>query len=341
MKATLIGYPLSGQKSLFSVLCSIPKETIDQKPQEVFKGVCEVIDPRITKLTEMYKPKKTAYAKIEYELLPDFDLSGPLKTQMLSLMKNADELCFVAKGDSFSSDAKRFSSELIIYDLMAVEKRLENIEKELKKKHGENIEKEKIVLEKAKELLEKEIPIRSGSFSDEMIKVLGSLQLLTIKPLVLVSNVSEDKLSDKSMVPGIEKEFFGKCVLLSIEIEQELKQLSDEERLEFMKELKIDEPPVNVMTRAAYEALGLISFFTVGEDEVRAWTIKKGSDAAEAGGAIHSDIKKGFVRAEMFKYSDLIETGSEAKLKESGKFHLKGRDYIVEDGDILNFRFNI
>ena len=341
MKATLIGYPLSGQKSLFSVLCSIPKEIIDQKPQEVFKGVCEVIDPRITNLTALYKPKKTAYAKIEYELLPDFDLSGPLKIQMLSLMKNADELCFVAKGASFIDDAKRFSAELIIYDLMAVEKRLENIEKELKKKHGENIEKEKIVLEKAKEFLEKEIPIRAGGFSDEMIRVLGALQLLTIKPLVLVSNVSEDKLSDKTMIPEIEKDFFGKCVLLSIEIEQELKQLSEEERLEFMKELKIDEPPVNVMTRAAYEALGLISFFTVGEDEVRAWTIKKGSDAAEAGGTIHSDIKKGFVRAEMFKYTDLIEAGSEAKLKESGKFHLKGRDYIVEDGDILNFRFNV
>lgn len=341
MKASLIGYPFSGHKNLFSVLCSIPQETIDGKPQEVFKGVCEVIDPRITKLIELYKPKKTSYAKIEYELLPDFDLSGPLKTQMLSLMKNADELCFVAKGGSFIDDARRFSSELIIYDLMAVEKRLENIARELKKKHGENIEKEKVVLEKAKELFDKELPVRSAGFSQEEMKILGALQLLTIKPHIFVGNVSEDKLSDKDLVAGIEKEFCGKGVLLSIEIEQELKQLSDEERLEFMKELKIDEPPVNVMTRAAYEALGLISFFTVGEDEVRAWTIKKGSDAAEAGGAIHTDIKKGFVRAEMFKYGDLIEAGSEAKLKEAGKFHLKGRDYIVEDGDILSFRFNV
>ena len=159
-------------------------------------------------------------------------------------MKNADELCFVAKGGSFIDDARRFSSELIIYDLMAVEKRLENIARELKKKHGENIEKEKVVLEKAKELFDKELPVRSAGFSQEEMKILGALQLLTMKPHIFVGNVSEDKLSDKDLVAGIEKEFCGKGVLLSIEIEQELKQLSDEERLEFMKELKIDEPPL-------------------------------------------------------------------------------------------------
>ena len=341
MKITIIGFPQAGQQELFSLLTGTPLETIKQRPLEVHQGICEVKDPRITRLSEMYKPKKTTNARIEYQLVPDFNLTGPTKDIIFSQLKNADELCFISHADTAEKDVKSFISELILFDLMLVEKRLETISKDQRKKFSEVREKEKELMEKCKKRLEDEQPLRKTALGEEEVKAIETYQFFTMKPIFIVVNVPEENIKDSSIAKMISGLTSYPAIQLSAEIEQEIWRLDEKDRAEFMRELGIEEPAIHKMTIIAYSELGLISFFTVGEDEVRAWTIKKGSFAPAAGKTIHSDIEKGFVRAEMFKYTDLISSGSEAKLKEEGKFHLKGRDYVVEDGDVLNFRFNV
>lgn len=336
MKIALCGMFQAGQQALFSLLTGIDLETIRQKPLEAQVGACDVIDPRITKLKQMYNPKKTTYTKIEYLLLPDFSNQPPLGT-----LKNMDEIGWITRGEDAKESIPSFISELALADFMLVEKRLETIAKEARSKGSELREKEKVLMEICKAQLEKELPLSSLTFTEEQKKNLKAYQFFTLKPIFIVINVAEDKLKDKSLLEEIKQKFPYPCIQLSVEIEQEIGQLAENERLEFMKELGIDEPAIDKMNCIAYEGLGLISFFTVGEDEVRAWPVHKGALAPEAGAVIHTDIAKGFVRTEMFKYTDLISAGSESKLKETGKFNLKGKDYIVEDGDILSFRFNV
>ncbi len=341
MKVTLLGYPQSGQQQLFSLLTKLPLENVISKPLEAHQGICEVRDPRIIKLVEMYNPKKTAFAKIEYLLLPDFNLQGPSKALLLNSIKNADELCFIVKSDSAETDISKFLSELIISDLIFVEKRLETIDKDSKKRAKDIVEKEKILLALFKSQLEAEKPVGELELNEEQISLSVNYQLLTLKPIVVVVNIPESEINTSKAATDITGKFKVPSINVSIEIEEQMNSLSDDERGEFMKEMGIIEAAINKMNRITFEGLGLISYFTVGEDEVRAWPIQKGSSAQKAGGAIHSDIEKGFVRAEMFKYDDLIFLGSEAKIKEMGKFSLKGKEYIVDDGDILSFRFNV
>src|SRR3989339_1034606 len=307
-------------------------DNIISKPLEVHQGICDVKDPRIIKLKEMFNPKKTTFAKIEFLLLPDFDLSGPQKDLLVTQLKNADELCFVVREESAKDEVSSFISELIIYDIMLAEKRLENIAKDKKRNNNPQTEKERILIERCKALLDQEKRLSNEAFSDEETKLLRTYQFLSLKPVVIVFNAS-----DAAAKPA---DFGLPAVALSIEIEQEISQLPEKEQAGFMKDLGITESAIVKITQLCFKGLGLISFFTVGEDEVRAWPIPKGSTAKEAGSAIHTDIAKGFVRAELMKYDDFITAGSEAKLKEAGKFSLKGKDYIVEDADLLSFRFN-
>lgn len=338
MKITILGLPQAGQQQLFSLLTGIPLETIQQKPLEPQLGICEVKDPRVTKLIEIFKPKKQTYARIEYLLLPDFNLQGPAKELIFNQLKNADEICWVSRSEA---DVASFISELMIFDLMLVEKRIENIDRGLRSRASEQSEKEKAFLLQLKKELDAERLLRKFSFSEEQTRALKAYQFMTLKPIILAVNVPEAEISNLSLSQNIEKKFGLPAIQLSAEIEQEISALEEKDREAFMKEMGIEEPALHKMTRLAYAGLGLISFFTVGEDEVRAWTVRKGALAPEAGSVIHSDIEKGFVRAEMMKYPDFIAAGSEAKLKEQGKFYLKGRDYVVEDGDILSFRFNV
>jgi len=328
MKTAIIGSPQAGQQELFCLLTQIGLETVRQKPLEVHLGICEVKDPRIDQLTKIFNPKKITYARIEYMLLPGFDQKQ---------LKNADEICWVASLENTQADIANFLSEMIIADMMLAEKRLENIARDQKKKFDQQREKEKQLMELCKKQLDQEKPLNLLSLSEDQAKEIKTYQFLTMKPIIIVLNVPEDKIND----PGLTENIIYPNVRLSIGLESEISQLDAADRAAFMREMGISQPAVEKMSLMAYEGLGLISFFTVGEDEVRAWTIKKGIDAQEAGGAIHSDIAKGFVRAEMCRYEDLLAAGSEAKLKEQGKYHLKGRDYIVQDGDVLNFRFNV
>lgn len=340
MKITILGSPQAGQQELFSVLTGIDINAIKERPMEVQLGICNVSDPRIDELVKLYKPKKTTYAKIEYVLLPDFNLQGPAKEKILTQLKNADELCWIAKHENAESDIGSFISELILSDMMLVEKRIENLDKNRTKKNSDQSEKEKKLIEKFKQQLEAEKPISIMELSEEEIKAAKAYQLLTMKPVILVINVPEGKIKEDT-TQGISKKFSFPVIQLSAELESEISQLEASDQKSFMSEMGITEPALNKMTIMAYLGLGLISFFTVGEDEVRAWPVKKNSLAPQAGRVIHTDIERGFVRAEMFKYTDLLSAGSEAKLKEQGKFSLKGKDYIVEDGDILSFRFNV
>jgi len=340
MKITILGSPQSGQQELFSVLTGIDIRSIRERPMEVQLGICNVSDSRIDELVKLYKPKKTTYAKIEYVLLPDFNLQGPAKDKIITQLKNADELCWITKHENAEADIGSFISELILSDMMLVEKRLENINKNLTKKFSEQNEKEKRLIEKCKQQLEAEKTIASLELTDEEAKAAKTYQFLTLKPVILVINVPENKIKENS-TQSISKKFPFPVIQLSAELESEISQLEATDQKSFMAEMGITEPALNKMTIMAYLGLGLISFFTVGEDEVRAWPIRKNSLAPQAGRVIHTDIERGFVRAEMFKYADLMSARSEAKLKEQGKFSLKGKDYVVEDGDILSFRFNV
>ncbi len=341
MKVVLIGNSTSGQQHLFSLLTGINLSDLLQKPLEIHKGICDVIDPRVLKLKKMYNPHKTTFAKIEYLLLPDFSIQGQKKSSILNELKNCDEICFVTRAENAKDEIDSFISELVLNDFILVEKRIETIEKEQKKKFIPEKEKEKNLLFSCKKYLEEGKLLRDMSVGSDDEKLLNVYQFLTKKPLIIVVNSSTSKPDNDEVLKNIRQKYGILSIGLNIELEEEIRSIPVEEREEFIKELGIDEPALNKMTRMVFSALGLISFFTVGEDEVRAWAIKSGSTAPVAGRAIHSDIEKGFVRVEMFKYEDLILLGSEGKLKEQGKFYLKGKDYIVEDGDILSFRFNV
>jgi ribosome-binding ATPase YchF (GTP1/OBG family) len=341
LKVAILGFPQAGQQQLFSVLTGISLENLQQKPLDVWQGVCQVRDPRLDKLTEMYNPKKTTCTRIEYLLLPDFNLQGPAKASLFGQLRNAEELCFISRLQNAAGEVKNFMAELVIADLILVEKRLEAIEKDKYKKAADQKDKEKALMEMCKKHLEAEKKLSNLTVDAEQLKTLRAYQFLSLKPLVLVVNVPEDRVVDQSLSQEMNAAFGVPTVLLCAELEAEISQLESAEQAGFLQEMGIDEPAVSKMTRMAFRGLGLITFFTVGEDEVRSWPVKCGAAAPEAGGVIHSDIAKGFVRAELMKYADLISAGSEAKLKEQGRFFLKGKDYIVEDGDILHFRFNV
>lgn len=338
MKIVILGLPQAGQQELFSLLTRIPLDTVKQKPMDIQLGICEVKDPRVTKLIEMYSPAKRTYARIEYSLLPDFNLIGPSKDLIFNQLKNSDEICWVARFETAQDDIASFISELIIFDLMAVEKRLENIAKDQRRKFLDVRAKEEDLMKLCKAQLDAEKPLSKLQFTSDQIIALKTYQFLTLKPLFFVINVPDDKINDASISRSISDKFSYPCIQVSAGLEEEISRLDEADRPTFMKEMGIKESALDKMNQMAFFELGLISFFTVGTDEVRAWPVRKGALAPEAGSVIHSDIERGFVRAEMFKYDDLIAAGSEAKLKELGKYYLKGKDYLVQDGDILSFR---
>jgi GTP-binding protein YchF len=257
----------------------------------------------------------------------------------------ADEAIYHVDGSvDAARDIDSVNAELVLCDLMFVEKRPERLDRETKKKHDKDQEKEKSLLLKFKAQLEKELPLRLLEITDEERKIISSYPFLTLKPLLIVLNVGEGELKEQALsedAAGRYKALKIYIMQVSAKVEDELLRLEPAEREAFLKELGIDEPPIDKLTRILYEALGLISFFTTANKEVRAWTVKRGSTAPEAAGAIHSDMQKGFIRAEVVRYDDLVELGSESKVKEAGKLMVKGKDYTVCDGDILNIRFNV
>jgi hypothetical protein len=258
----------------------------------------------------------------------------------------ADEAVFHLDGSvDPMRDITTVLSELILNDLLFVEKRLERIAKEVVRRAGVDRAKEQELLTKLQTHLNENLPLRTLAITAEEDKLLSSAPLLSRKALLLVLNVGEDRVQDTNLPNKVKAQYDAQrihVVQVSAKIEEELAQLDDpQERAAFLKDLGIAESAIDRLTRVSYEALGLISYFTVGQDEVRAWTVHRGASAAQAGGVIHSDIERGFIRAELMKYNDLIALGSEQAVSGAGKALLKGKEYVVEDGDILNFRFNV
>lgn len=348
MKIGIIGLPQTGKKTLFELLTRYKPSEKDLALNKPIKSIAEIKDPRFDALVSLYNPKKSVRARIDIEVLPKLEKEALEKGDVFKDIADADAICHVVrafKDDAIyhvsgSVDPKRdidmVNSELILNDLMFTEKRLERIEQNLKKMKDKSAEKEKTLLLKIKSCLDKEQPLRQLNLDKEEKKLISSYPFITAKEIILVINVSEDDIKNSGFADK------ANVMVVSAKLEAEIARLeSDKEKQEYLKALGIAEPAIDVLTRLYMKALNLVSFFTVGPDEVRQWTIRVGSAAPAAAGAIHTDLERGFIRAEVMKYNDLAALGDEAKVKAAGKYYIKGKDYIVEDGDILNIRFNV
>lgn len=357
MKIGMIGLPQVGKKVLFELLTGhapTEKELVSNKP---IKGVAQILDPRFDRLVSLYNPKKNVRARIDIELLPKIEKDTIAKGDIFADIGELDAICHVVRAFADDSvyhasgsvdprrDIEMVNSELILYDLIFVEKRLERLELKIKQINDEPSRKEREVLLKMKTHLDKTLPLRLMEFTHEEEKMISSYPLVTRKEMMVALNISESGLKDAALAEELKRSYAAirmDVMQVSAKVESEIAKLdSESDRKAFLQDLGIAEPAINLMTRLCIKTLNLISFFTVGEDEVRQWTIRRGSTAPEAAGAIHTDLQKGFIRAEVIKFSDLVSLGSEDKVKEAGKFYLKGKDYIVEDGDVLCIRFSV
>lgn len=361
MKIAIIGLANSGKTTIFNALTGQNLETTIYPTlnAEPHIGMVKVPDPRIDKLTEIFKPKKTTFATVEY-----IDYIGLTKGDMeqnrkvFDLIKDADAIVHVVRGFEDESimhplesvdprrDAETLELEMIFGDLDLVDKRLKRMEEGLKRGKKPD-ETERKILVKCQELLEKEKPLRDIEFNEEEQKSMRHLQFMSIKPEVVALNVSEADLNSQkteALMSELKAYYKGNNVnLLNLcgKIEMEIAQLSAEEARVFLDDLGIEEPALNRLIHVSYDLLGFISFLTCGEDEVRAWTISKGMNAQKAAGRIHSDIERGFIRAELVSYDDFIAHGGMSGARDKGLLRLEGKTYEVKDGDIINFRFNV
>jgi GTP-binding protein YchF len=362
MKIALIGLPQVGKKTLFSLLTGVAYEQLISRPSDYTVGMVKVTDPRVDRFSALYQPKKTKYAEIECTLAPAPPKDAKPREQWLGKLKDMDALCHVVRAfedpavfhASGSVDSTRdievMNLELAITDLSLIDLRLDRIAQEQKKKHDPERDEEAILLQKLKPYLETGKSLREYPMQEADLKRIRSLQFLTLKGMVTALNCGESNFPNPSLLAAAQAKVSGpghEVCALSAKLEAEVAQIENsEERGEFLKALGIEEPAVHVLTRLLYKALGYICFFTVGEDEVRAWTIRRGGTAVDAAHAIHSDLARGFIRAEVMKSDELLAAGAErgsghaaeVLLKETAKLHLKGKDYVVEDGDIVHIR---
>ena len=336
LTAALIGLPQSGKTTFFQVLT-------DKSPGrggELARAVVPVADPRLARLEGAFHPRKVTPAQIAFIDVPGFG-EGQAK-RFLADIRDTDLLVEVVAafpGSSPDPDtaAETIGLELTVADLDSVERRLQRLSKG-RLAPGEDVE--KAALEKLAPHLSEGRPIRQAGLAKEELASLRSLALLTVKPLIFVLNAGEDGR------PPVDANEFGRrhagaVLTASAEMEREIAELEAAERDEFLQSMGFEESGVDRLTRTAYRHLGLISFLTAGEDEVRAWTVTDGTSAREAAGKIHSDIERGFIRAEVVAYDDFVASGlSMQTAKESGLWRLEGKEYVVQDGDIINFRFN-
>jgi len=361
MKTAIIGLANAGKTTIFNALTGLNLEvtTFPTLAGEPHTGVVRVPDERLTRLTEIFKPKKTTQATVEY-----IDYMGLTKGDMaqnrkvFDLIRDADAIVHVVRGFADEAvshpmgglgprrDAETVELEMIFGDLELVEKRLERMAEGAKKGKKPD-EAEQKLLVKCKDALENETALRDLDFTDEEQKAMRSLQFMSIKPLLVVLNTAEEEMNSvatEAAAAELSQYFKGRQVSvldLCGKIEMEIAQLPLDEARVFLDDLGIAEPALNKLIHRSYELLGLISFLTAGEDEVRAWTIRRGTDAQRAAGKIHSDIERGFIRAEVVAYEDFIAHGSMAAAREKGLVRLEGKTYVVKDGDIINFRFNV
>jgi len=358
MQIGIVGLPQSGKSTLFQTITKTHLDPAAMAKIETHQSVIKVPDKRLDKLTEIIKPKKKTNATIEVLDVVGLHKGDSKSTQFtgnfLAKVKNNDALIQVVRlfenelvphpdgSINMLRDVNAFETEFILSDMAILEKRIENVKKQVQKTQDEKLKRELPLLEKCLEFLHEEKPLREAHLNDDEIKIVSSFQLLSIKPMLIALNLDEsqvnetekylDELAKKKLSKNTKALFFfGK-------IEQEMSELPEKEAQIFMKEYSISESALSSIIRESYELLGLHSFFTVGENECHAWTLEKGANAHQAAGEIHTDFYNKFIRAEVVGYDDFIAAGSFSKAKEQGTWRLEGKDYIVKDGDILIIR---
>jgi ribosome-binding ATPase len=354
MKLGIIGLPQSGKTTIFNALTRGDQPVTTSGGRfEVHTGVVDVPDPRVDRLSAMFKPRKTIYAKVTYADIAGLEggssnIAGTLLNQLaqmdgfLNVIRCFDDESVPHPSGSVNParDIAAMDSELLLNDLIAVERKLERLAEERKKGAGRDkglIDREIVLFERFKTTLEASQPLRTVELDAEEEKTLAGFGFLTRKPMLIVLNLSEGQTP-----PVIEYPYpHSVIVALQGKLEMDIAQLPPEDAQMFMAEYGIAEPGLNRAISVSYDLLGLQSFFTVGEDEVRAWTVRRGANAVEAAGTIHSDLAKGFIRAETVGYEDLVTLGGMVEARAKGKLRLEGKEYIVKDGDILHVRFNL
>jgi len=357
MQIGIIGLPNSGKTTVFNALTgqSRPTSAVTATKLEISTSTVDVPDPRVDRLAEIYKPHKKVYAKVTYADIAGLEkgvgrsgLSGPLRNQIsqmdafLHVVRVFEDAMVPHVEGSLNPprDVNILDTEFILSDLVAIEKRLERLESDLKKtgKEREAALKEQALLLRLKESLEAEKPIRDVEMTPDEEHLLRSFGFLSQKPVLVLVNTGDEARDPNEVIQY--QHLHAAVAALQGKLEMEIAQMPPEEATMFLQEFGIAEPGRLRVIRLSYDLLGLHSFLTVGEDECRAWTIRRGATAVEAAGAVHTDLAKGFIRAEVFAYDDLIALGSEAALKSAGKLKLEGKEYVVKDGDVLHIRFS-
>jgi GTP-binding protein YchF len=359
MQIGFVGLQYSGKTSLFNTLSKSASHALVQKEEATIE-VVKVPDERLDNLTKIFNPKKQINATIEVFDIPGLRMSEDNKVKItstfLNSVRNNDALFYIIRAFNEESvphpmnrvdpfqDIKFLETEFLLSDLAFLETRIEKLKKEVQKSKDEKLKREIPVLEKCYAHCEKEQPLRSLILDENDLKLLSGYQLLTLKPLAIAINY------DESSIPIVDEEIitinsqignsFATIIPFFAKIELELSQMGQEDQSVFMQDYGIKESALSKILRTSYELLGLHSFFTVGEDECRAWTIKKNFNAQQAAGVIHTDFFNRFIRAEVVHFNDFIIHGSFNKCKEAGAWRLEGKEYIVKDGDILNIRHN-
>jgi hypothetical protein len=357
MKTGIIGLPQVGKTSLFKILTKAKLDSGHANPREAHIGVARVPDERLDKLSALYSPKMTTYASVEFVDVAAIGQEALKETAFLASLRQVDALIHVLRvfaDDSIPHvgpidplrDIKNVEFDLMVSDLTQIEKRVDRVEKDLKKQRTSELEREHALLLRSKESLEKEQPLRELEMTQEEKKLIKGFMFLSQKPILYALNIGESatlgadleaavsrfKLEDAAHRPN------AGATAICGKVEAELAEMDDDEAAEFLASYGLRESGLVRLIRKSYELLGLISFFTAGEDECRAWTVPVGSKAPQAAGAIHSDLEHHFIRAETIRWDNLLAAGSEAAARARGTLRLEGKEYVVQDGDVLHIR---
>jgi hypothetical protein len=358
MKTGIIGLPQVGKTSLFKILTKAKlEERGHANPRESHVGVARVPDERLDRLSALYLPRKTTFTSVEFADVAAIGQEALKESAYLQGLRIADAMIHVLRAFDNEAiphvgpidplrDVKNVEFDLMVSDLEQIEKRLERLDKDMRKMRTADMEHEHDLLLRSKDLLEKEKPLRELEMTPEEKKLIKGFTFLSQKPILYVVNINESTTLGRDLENAVSRYGLNEiasrpnagATAICGKVEAELAEMDDEEAADFLASYGLEESGLVRLIRKSYELLGLISFFTAGDDECRAWTIPVGSKAPQAAGAIHSDLEHHFIRAETIRWDKLLEAGSEAAARAKGILRLEGKEYVVQDGDVLNIR---